>query len=184
MAASSSVTLFCSVAVSSLQAGPFLTTSRASATSACDQPSSPPSASGSLPPAIRSRTWASRALSTVVPLLAVAPGCSLSTSARYCRTADSPMLVGFVPGRGTEEVGAAKAIKGDATAESMSVWLNFAPPVLPEVVAVMLALCGDCTAEASTAAAVKEYEVPAVRPLIVALVAVGLATTLLPSYTR
>ena len=91
---------------------------------------------------------------------------------------------GSCPGRGTEEVGAAKAIRGDPTAESMSVGPNFAPPVPPGVVAVTLALCGDCTADASTAATVKEYEVPAVRPLIVALVDVGLATTLPPSYTR
>lgn len=70
--------------------------------------------------AIRWRTWASSALSTVVPPEAALSGLILSTSARYSSALAASMFAGLVPGRGLSEVGAAKAIGAAATAESMS----------------------------------------------------------------
>jgi hypothetical protein len=93
------------------------------------------------------------------------------------------MLVGPVPGRGTDDVGAAHANNGAATALSICGWLNADPPPLPGVVALAEALCADSTPAESTAVTVYVCELPAARPLIVALVVLGDATTVVPSYT-
>src|SRR5882757_2167617 len=97
------------------------------------------------------------------------------------------MLTGLVPGRGTAEVGFAKAISGAAAALSISVCENAPPPPppppVPGVVPVTGALCADPLPAASSAVTVYVWVLPGDRPLIVALVVDTVATTGPPSET-
>jgi len=63
------------------------------------------------------------------------------------------MLTGLVPGRGTDEVGAAQAKSGAATALSIRFWENGLVPLIP-VVPVAEALWADSEPEPSTAVTV------------------------------
>lgn len=64
------------------------------------------------------------------------------------------MLTGPVPGRGTDEVGAAQANRGAATALSISAWLKFEPGPVPAVLAVTEPLWADSTPAESSAVTV------------------------------